>query len=463
MSYFDAFRTEQHAPMLAWGEPSQHVTTFQDPLTEDEESDEEMDMAALRRKAKAVSEEAVACGCLPAASQHSSKKLPFASMKMLSEAADLLGKIVAPQPEAQSAVSNIWQKLQAADLLPGFGATTFQTAPGGSVCPSSSSRAEPLHTTMPPNKSSPFHAKPSAAHRHSEAVKASKCPEFFCLDAQEEESSHASARDSSLACRYDSLSAKQYTLDDSRDAESCSASCRSSSLTHSYDALEAGVRNLPRALACSAGNSRPVRPPNRGAARERNLGQKSLLAEPSGDSSTKQYTLDDSCDAESCSASCHSSSLTHSYDALEASFRTLPRTFACSAGNLRPVRPPSRGATWEMNSAQKSLWAEPLGPSAMGLDICLSSNTTTSRRSNRSRGSTPAAHKHQFRSLGASLRVTKSVSSTKLPPLAAAMKGADDSHPAKSGFTMKAGSGAQLWDVPSLRPAMGLSSRSIVF
>lgn len=260
-SYFDAFRAEPRvAPTVAWESTS-------DPCSDDES--EAADFAAMRRKTKAISQTATERGCLPAevaaAAARKAKKqassTAFKNLETLAAAAGALANILSPQPEQPSANGKIWQALKSANLVPTVSEpVSVVAAASPSQMPQAVSEQHASVTSVSPPKS-------SAARRHSDAVKAARCPETFSIFAEEEQAPCTAAmRESSLVRGYDALGAQHFTLDDSADTH---APSRASSITCGYDALGGGASTASLASSASSEGKKssvlaPVRPPSRG-------------------------------------------------------------------------------------------------------------------------------------------------------------------------------------------------------
>jgi len=265
-SFFEAFRTERRvAPAVAWEATS-------DPCSDDDDS-EAADFAAMRRKSKLISQAAAERGCLPAevaaAAARKAKKnascTAFKNLETLAEAAGTLANILSPQPEQQTANGKIWQALKSANLVPTVSEPASVKA---AASPSQPPKAAPEPAAVMP--ASP--PKSSAARRHSDAVKAARCPETFSLVAEEEQASCTAAmRESSLARGYDALGAQHFALDDGADSKTTRAPSRASSISRGYDALGgASTASLASSASSEAQNKAsalaPVRPPSRGQA-----------------------------------------------------------------------------------------------------------------------------------------------------------------------------------------------------
>jgi len=231
-SYFDAFRAEPRvAPTVAWESTS-------DPCSDDES--EAADFAAMRRKTKAISQTATERGCLPAevaaAAARKAKKqassTAFKNLETLAVAAGALANILSPQPEQPSANGKIWQALKSANLVPTVSEpVSVVAAASPSQMPQAVSEQHASVTSVSPPKS-------SAARRHSDAVKAARCPETFSIFAEEEQAP-------------------------------CTAAMRESSLVRGYDALGGGASTASLASSASSEGKKssvlaPVRPPSRG-------------------------------------------------------------------------------------------------------------------------------------------------------------------------------------------------------
>jgi len=179
--------------------------------------------------------------------------------------------------------------------------------------------------------------------------------------------------------------------------------------------------------------------------------------------------LDDASDSELCVAAGRESSITRGYEALGATSCELQSNPASRSRQLPPVRPPSRGAP----ATPKSLCTRHAAPSALELDLGIAGDASLCQRFSRdqvdlghARVPTLLAKQRQSQSLGSpSVKKTTSrqVPNVMLPRLPAVTGSGGIPFSHKSGFKIKAGSCAPLWDVPSLGSSMQIDSRQMIF
>lgn len=203
----------------------------------------------------------------------------------------------------------------------------------------------------------------------------------------------------------------------------------------------------------------------------------------------QHFSLDDGGDTYLGGTKNRASSIARGYDALKGSLESLPSQPASLEGELPPVRPPSRsskGRTSRSPVARQPLHRASSGPSAMELDLGLSSDVAPRRRSDYSQAraldeeatkppmpvskpplpmskpplpvskpllsecSSPSLGKHRVMKVA-----SKHSTSSSLPPMLGAKGVADSSYRRKSGLTMKTSSSkSAFWDLPSHRPPM---------
>mmetsp|Transcript_21872 Transcript_21872/g.40208 ORF Transcript_21872/g.40208 Transcript_21872/m.40208 type:complete len:408 (-) Transcript_21872:167-1390(-) len=407
MSYFDAFSTTRAA----------RVQAQEEIVIEDESSDDEMEnVAQQRRRSKAISDEAALCRSLPAGARQKAPQTPFTSMMMLAEAAVMMKEITSVQPDKQSTNHRILQEIKAANLLPTSGATAEPLRKPERPSTPKSSRPTPSRSKSKVSlEISSTPTKPAAARQQSEESNAAQCCKFFCMDVADvmEDSStgNATVRDSSLTRGYDALGAQHFSLDDAGEADLGSTGHRASSITRGYDALKGSLDKLPSQPAALDGDLPPVRPPSRSSRgrKSRSPVARSPLRKAASGQSAMELDL----------------GLSGNFAARQRS--DSRQALASHVGATKPPVPVSK---------------PPLPVSK------------------------PPLPESSSPSLG-NRRVTKGASrhsSTSLPPLSGVKGAGDSSGRPKQGFTMKTGfSRTALWELPSHRPAMNLSSAQLGF
>lgn len=280
------------------------ILTDDEHASSEDEDEEEIDMIAVRRKSKLISDAAVINGFLPVDMVQKPSKAPLAMISVLQETIDALQDIVSQpivhrKPTGTNNVSTEATVKQAKGCEKAREATLPEddnpliASPTSMHCPvkpslektgasrparrtkaaksikaakspkaaNSPKAAEPPLSTPPWLSSKPpLPANDGRPHSRSSLKMQSSTKAATCFhmdtscDEMDVDTTMSTVRDSSLTRTYDALGVPFCSLDDGSDVEGCNLQQSRISISSSYDAL--GTR-------CSSRSSRPTSPAGR--------------------------------------------------------------------------------------------------------------------------------------------------------------------------------------------------------